>query len=99
LLSIYQFYLLNSMKVVIIEDEVPAVARLKKMLGATAFGIEVVAVLDTLAGAKTWIRSNPAPDLIFMDIELSDGLGLDLARRLMMSIGRRHLSITVSIIS
>jgi two-component system LytT family response regulator len=68
------------MKVVIIEDEVPAAARLKKMLGATAFGIEVVAVLDTLAGAKTWIRSNPAPDLIFMDIELSDGLSLDLAR-------------------
>lgn len=68
------------MKVVIIEDEVPAAARLKKMLGATAFGVEVVAVLDTLAGAKAWIRLNPAPDLIFMDIELSDGLSLDLVR-------------------
>jgi two-component system, LytTR family, response regulator len=68
------------MKVVIIEDEAPAAARLKKMLEAVASGIEVVAVLDTLAGAKTWIRSNPAPDLIFMDIELSDGLSLDLVR-------------------
>jgi DNA-binding LytR/AlgR family response regulator len=68
------------MKVVIIEDEAPAAARLTKMLGATAFGIEVVAVLDTLAGAKAWIRSNPAPDLIFMDIELSDGLSLDMVR-------------------
>ena len=68
------------MKVVIIEDEVPAAARLKKMLGATAFGIEVVAMLDTLAGAKAWIQSNPAPDLIFMDIELSDGLSLDMVR-------------------
>jgi DNA-binding LytR/AlgR family response regulator len=68
------------MKVVIIEDEAPAAARLKKMLGATAHGIEVVAVLDTLAGAKAWIRSNPSPDLIFMDIQLSDGLSLDLVR-------------------
>jgi two-component system, LytTR family, response regulator len=68
------------MKVVIIEDEAPAAARLEKMLEAVASGIEVVAVLDTLAGAKTWIRSNPAPDLIFMDIELSDGLSLDLVR-------------------
>jgi DNA-binding LytR/AlgR family response regulator len=80
LLSIYQFYLLNSMKVVIIEDEAPAAARLKKMLGATGHGIEVVAVLDTLAGAMAWIRSNPEPDLIFMDIQLSDGLSLDLVR-------------------
>jgi DNA-binding LytR/AlgR family response regulator len=64
------------MNVVIIEDEAPAAARLKKMLAATASGIEVLAVLDTLAGATAWLRSNPAPDLIFMDIQLSDGLSL-----------------------
>jgi two-component system LytT family response regulator len=68
------------MKTVIIEDEAPAAARLKKMLEATAHGIEVVAVLDSLAGAREWIRSNPSPDLIFMDIELSDGLSLELVR-------------------
>jgi DNA-binding LytR/AlgR family response regulator len=68
------------MKVVIIEDETPAAARLKKMLAATGFDIEVVAILDTLAGASAWMRSNPAPDLIFMDIELGDGLSLDLVR-------------------
>ncbi len=68
------------MKTVIIEDEAPAAARLKKMLEATAYGIEVVAVLDSLAGAREWIRSNPSPDLIFMDIELSDGLSLELVR-------------------
>jgi len=68
------------MNVVIIEDEAPAAARLKKMLAATAPGIEVLAVLDTLAGATAWLRANPAPDLIFMDIQLSDGLSLDLVR-------------------
>jgi two-component system LytT family response regulator len=68
------------MNVVIIEDEAPAAARLKKMLAATASGIEVLAVLDTLAAATAWLRANPAPDLIFMDIQLSDGLSLDLVR-------------------
>ena len=64
------------MNVVIIEDEAPAAARLQKLLS----GVEVLAVLDTLAGAKAWMRQNPAPDLIFMDIQLSDGLSLDLVR-------------------
>jgi two-component system, LytTR family, response regulator len=68
------------MKVVIIEDEAPAAARLRKMLGATAYGVEVVEVLDTLQGATAWLRANPLPDLIFMDIELSDGLSLELVR-------------------
>jgi two-component system LytT family response regulator len=68
------------MKVVIIEDEAPAAARLRKMLGASAFDIEVVEVLDTLKGASAWLRANPLPDLIFMDIELSDGLSLELVR-------------------
>jgi DNA-binding LytR/AlgR family response regulator len=68
------------MRVVIIEDEAPAAARLQKMLKATAYGIEVLAVLDTLAAAKAWLRVNPLPDLIFMDIQLSDGLSLELVR-------------------
>jgi two-component system LytT family response regulator len=68
------------MKVVIIEDEAPAADRLKKMLAATDRGIEVAAVLDTLAGARAWFGVNGTPDLIFMDIQLSDGLSLDLVR-------------------
>jgi len=93
LLCIYQFCLSDSMKVVntelivvIIEDEAPAADRLKKMLAATGRGIEVAAVLDSLAGARAWFETNAglgavsSPDLIFMDIELSDGLSLDLVR-------------------
>lgn len=68
------------MKVVIIEDEAPAAARLQKMLMATSYGIEVDEVLDSLARAKAWLQANPLPDLIFMDIELSDGLSLELVR-------------------
>lgn len=68
------------MKIVIIEDEAPAAARLQKLLQSTGYGVEVLEVLDTLAGAKAWLQANPLPDLIFMDIELSDGLSLDLVR-------------------
>jgi two-component system LytT family response regulator len=52
------------MKVVIIEDEAPAAERLKKMLVATGRGIEVVAVLDTLAAARAWFGANGSPDLV-----------------------------------
>ena len=69
------------MKVIILEDEAPAAERLKKMLLATAFGVEVVAVLPTLANAVAWLAANPLPDLIFMDIELGDGLSVDLVKR------------------
>jgi hypothetical protein len=46
------------MKVVIIEDEVPVADRLKKLLAATDRGIEVAAVLDSLAGARAWFGVN-----------------------------------------
>lgn len=68
------------MRVLIIEDEAPAADRLQKMLKATAYDIEILAVLDTLAGAKAWLQANALPDLIFMDVQLSDGLSLDLVR-------------------
>jgi len=68
------------MKVIIIEDEAPAAERLKKMLQATSCDVEVMQVLSTLSGASAWMGANPLPDLIFMDIQLSDGLSLDLAK-------------------
>lgn len=70
------------MKVIIIEDEAPAAERLKKMLQAADADIEVLRVLSTVSGALAWLAANQLPDLIFMDIELSDGLSLDLFKRM-----------------
>ena len=71
------------MHVLIIEDEAPAAARLRKMLSdVDVLSVEVLEVLDTVAGARAWLQQNPAPELIFMDIQLSDGLSLDLMREL-----------------
>jgi len=66
------------MTVLIFEDEYPAAERLQRLLAQAAPGAQVLAVLDTVAGALAWLDTNPAPDLILSDIQLADGLSLDV---------------------
>jgi two-component system LytT family response regulator len=61
------------MKVLIIEDEPLAVDRLRQMLQQADDTIQVMGVTDSVEDSVTWLQSQPAPDLILMDIELSDG--------------------------
>ncbi|HXC06081.1 MAG TPA: LytTR family DNA-binding domain-containing protein [Bacteroidia bacterium] len=61
------------MKVLLIEDEALAAERLKKMLLSVEPGTEIVGVCNSIASSVAWLQTHPAPDLIFMDIELSDG--------------------------
>lgn len=42
---------------------------------------EVVDVLNSVAGAIAWFKSNPQPDLVLMDIELTDGRSLDILQK------------------
>ena len=62
----------------LIEDEAPALERLSTLLTATTPPCTVVGTADSQAAAARWLRANPAPDLIFADIQLGDGLSLDL---------------------
>jgi two-component system, LytTR family, response regulator len=62
------------MKVIIIEDEKPAAEKLQKYLLQAGPDIEVAAVLGSVQESVAWLRQHPAPDLVLMDIELSDGL-------------------------
>jgi two-component system, LytTR family, response regulator len=66
------------MKVVIIEDEALVAKDLQKMLGSIDPSMEVLAVLNSLASSRKWFNSNPEPDLIFADIQLSDGVSFEL---------------------
>ncbi|MGV3764888.1 MAG: LytR/AlgR family response regulator transcription factor [Chitinophagaceae bacterium] len=66
------------MKVVIIEDELPAANQLRSELEQMEEQIEVLAILSSVADAKRWLQQNPAPDLLFMDISLGDGLSFRL---------------------
>jgi len=62
------------MKALIIEDEYPAAERLTKLIHKADATIEILAILDSIEAAKRWFASHTAPDLIFSDIQLSDGL-------------------------
>ena len=61
------------MNILIVEDEVAAVARMRKMLVEIDPTINVVADVATVQEAVEWIRTNPAPDLAFFDVQLADG--------------------------
>lgn len=61
------------MKVLIIEDELHSANRLKKMILEYDPGTEVLGILDSVEQAISWFRTNMEPDLVFLDIHLSDG--------------------------
>jgi DNA-binding LytR/AlgR family response regulator len=62
------------MRTLIIEDEKPAADKLKKAIEKAGVGIEIIAQLDSVQSAIQWLRTQEQPELVFMDIELSDGL-------------------------
>ncbi|MGE7774343.1 LytR/AlgR family response regulator transcription factor [Chitinophaga sp. NPDC101104] len=68
-------------KVVIIEDEAPAANKLKTLLKRHSEEVEVLAVLDSVEESAKWFRHFPAPDLIFMDVQLADGLSLEIFKQ------------------
>ncbi len=61
------------MNALIIEDEPLAVDRLRQLLLQADPAIQVAGVTDSVEASVAWLQSNPKPDLILMDIELSDG--------------------------
>jgi DNA-binding LytR/AlgR family response regulator len=62
------------MKVLLLEDEKPSAEKLQKALLHLDTDLEVVAVLSSVEAAVEFLQASPEPDLILMDIELSDGL-------------------------
>ncbi|GAA4322957.1 LytTR family DNA-binding domain-containing protein [Mucilaginibacter gynuensis] len=68
------------MRVVIIEDESKTAKELKSMLEEIDGDIRVEIVLPSVATAIKWLKENPAPELIFSDIQLGDGLSFEIFR-------------------
>ncbi|MBE7647944.1 LytTR family DNA-binding domain-containing protein [Tenacibaculum finnmarkense] len=64
------------MNVIIIEDEKPAARRLKRML--SELNIEAQTMLHSVEESINWFQNNKHPDLIFLDIQLSDGLSFEI---------------------
>ena len=61
------------MKALIIEDETAAALNLEAILKQVAPGVEVIGTLESVEESIGWLRANPQPDLLFMDIHLADG--------------------------
>ena len=66
------------MKAIIIEDERPAAEKLQKAIQKADPSIEIVAVTNSVHSSVEWLQQNPQPDLLFMDIELGDGLSFKI---------------------
>jgi len=64
------------MRVIIIEDEKPSARRLNRMLASLDIDAEVM--LHSVEESIDWFQNNEHPDLIFLDIQLSDGLSFEI---------------------
>jgi two-component system, LytTR family, response regulator len=69
------------MKVLIIEDEKHAADHIAKLIGDCDSSFEVIQVLGSVKKSVEWFNQNPQPDLLFMDIQLSDGLSFDIFKQ------------------
>lgn len=66
------------MNVVIIEDGLNIAAQMKRNIESYSDDVKVVKILSCVSDAKEYFMKNNFPDLIFSDIELSDGLCFDI---------------------
>jgi len=66
------------MRLFIAEDEAPARARLIESIARVAPGAQVAGTATSLREARAWLAAHPAPDLMLLDIQLADGLSLEL---------------------
>lgn len=65
----------------IIEDEFPAAARLEKLLSEISKEINILDKIDSVSSAVKWFQENKHPSLLFLDIQLADGLSFDIFKK------------------
>jgi len=73
------------MKILIIEDEKLAAKRLSGLILKMDETTQIVGILDSIRASVTWFSSNPKPDLVFMDIQLADGLSFEIFDQVVIS--------------
>lgn len=68
------------MNIIIIEDEKPAARLLQRKV--EKLGLQVNTLLHSVEESISWFENNPHPDLIFLDIQLSDGLSFEIFEKI-----------------
>jgi len=68
-----------ALKVLIVEDETPAAEKLERYLLRYSEAIEIKGKVESIEDAVNWLEANQSTiDLIFMDIQLKDGVSFDI---------------------
>lgn len=75
--------------ILVVEDEDIAVKRLLKELEKLPLKFDLIGVIKSVQGVLEWVRSGHEADLIFMDIQLTDGLSFEIFK---------HVEVTVPVI-
>jgi len=73
------------MRILIIEDEEPAQKRLKKIIQEVIPDADILAFIPSVELAIHWFKTNQAPELTFMDIQLSDGHSFDIFKEVQIT--------------
>lgn len=66
------------MNALIIEDEILLAKELKYKISQIDPSLEILEIIGSLRSARKWFSQNNAPDLLFMDIQLGDGISFEL---------------------
>jgi two-component system response regulator LytT len=70
-----------AIKVLIIEDEIPAQRLLKQTLQEITIETKVVDCLNSIKSAVAWFQNNEHPEIVLLDIQLSDGLSFEIFKQ------------------
>lgn len=74
------------MKVLLLEDEIPAAKRMVSLIHELEPTWEIASTIDEINLAAKWLKENPMPDLIFMDIQLADGHSFTLFEKVNINV-------------
>ena len=76
-------------KALIIEDEKLAAEHLQRLINQVDIKIDIIKIISSVDEALLWFDNSPLPDLIFLDVQLSDGLSFEIFN---------HINITCPVI-
>jgi len=74
------------MNVLIIEDEIRASKQLEAMLTKHFPEMQIQDCLESVEESVEWLNNNTSPDLIFMDIQLADGLSFEIFQKVKIDV-------------
>ena len=74
------------MRVFIVEDEIPAAEKIERLVKRYDESIDIIGRAMSIKEAVQWVQEDGEADLLFMDIQLTDGLSFDIFKSVELDI-------------